>query len=312
MFVIFDTGSSNLWIPSKQCSYTNIACMLHNKYDSKKSSTYQANGTSFEIRYGTGSMTGFLSTDTVTIADIAVQKQTFAEAVKEPGITFIFAKFDGILGLGFETISQDQVPTVFGNMVRQGLVKDPVFSFYLNRDVNGKVGGEIIFGGSDPNYYEGDFTYVPLSKIGYWQFNMSSVNIENKNDKIVGHLCEYGCQAIADTGTSLIGGPNEEVDHLNKALGAFGPIKGIYTFNCSKIADLPNIVFKIGGKNFPLTPQQYVMQMETLGQKACISSFIGLPPQIGDLWILGDVFIGYYYTEFDYANHRVGFAKTKL
>ncbi|KAH7644301.1 lysosomal aspartic protease-like protein [Dermatophagoides farinae] len=309
--VIFDTGSSNLWIPSKKCSYTNIACMLHNKYDSSKSSTYKANGTAFEIRYGTGSMTGFLSTDTVSISEIAIKDQTFAEAVKEPGVTFIFAKFDGILGLGFETISQDQVPTVFGNMVRQGLVKDPVFSFYLNRDENGKVGGEIIFGGSDPNYYDGNFTYVPLSKIGYWQFNMSSVNIENKDDKIVGHLCEYGCQAIADTGTSLIGGPNEEVDHLNKALGANGPIKGIYTFNCSKINDLPNIVFKIGGKNFPLTPQQYVMKMQALGQTACISSFIGLPPEIGDLWILGDVFIGYYYTEFDYANHRVGFAKTK-
>ncbi|KAI2808000.1 hypothetical protein RDWZM_005410 [Blomia tropicalis] len=310
--VIFDTGSSNLWVPSKKCKFTNLACLLHHKYDSSKSSSYVNNGTSFEIRYGTGSMTGFLSTDVVTVANQQIQNQTFAEAVSEPGITFVFAKFDGILGLGFNTISVDGVPTVFDSMVKQGLVQQPVFSFYLNRDTNGKVGGEIIFGGSDPAYYKGDFTYAPLTKIGYWQFQMHGILLENKsNNKTVGHVCESGCEAIADTGTSLIAGPSDQVEHLNRALGAIGPLNGIFVLNCSHINTLPNIIFQINGVKFPLSPDQYVMRQSAMGKEICISSFISLPANI-PLWILGDVFIGNYYTEFDYGNKRVGFAPTKF
>ncbi|XP_042471636.1 aspartic proteinase A1-like [Zingiber officinale] len=51
--VIFDTGSSNLWVPSSQC-YFSLACYFHPKYKSELSSTYQRNGKSASIHYGTG------------------------------------------------------------------------------------------------------------------------------------------------------------------------------------------------------------------------------------------------------------------
>jgi len=54
-------------------------------------------------------------------------------------------------------------------MVNQGLIKEPVFSFWLNRNTEGEEGGEIVFGGADSSHYKGEHTYVPVTQKGYWQ-----------------------------------------------------------------------------------------------------------------------------------------------
>lgn len=54
-------------------------------------------------------------------------------------------------------------------MMNQSLVKENVFSFWLNRDLDDDEGGEIVFGGVVPNHFIGNHTYVPLTRKGYWQ-----------------------------------------------------------------------------------------------------------------------------------------------
>ncbi|OAY28463.1 hypothetical protein MANES_15G068900v8 [Manihot esculenta] len=197
-----------------------LACYFHSKYKSGHSSTYKKNGKSADIHYGTGAISGFFSQDYVNVGDLVVKDQEFIEATKEPSITFLVAKFDGILGLGFQEISVGKAVPVWYNMVNQGLVKEPVFSFWFNRNADEDEGGEIVFGGVDPKHYKGEHTYVPVTQKGYWQFDMGDVFIDGKTTGI----CGSGCAAIADSGTSLLAGPTGIIAEVNHAIGATGVV----------------------------------------------------------------------------------------
>lgn len=78
------------------------------------------------------------------------------------------------------------------------------------RNPNATNGGEVIFGGSDKNYYNGAFTYMNVTRQAYWQIAMDGGNVGEVK------LCSNGCQAIVDSGTSFILGPTKEVIALNK------------------------------------------------------------------------------------------------
>ncbi|XP_041278746.1 cathepsin D-like, partial [Onychostruthus taczanowskii] len=126
-------------------------------------------------------------------------------------------------------------------------------------------------------------------------------------------LCGGGCEAIVDTGTSLVTGPSAEVAALNRALGATSAPGGQYLLDCDKVPSLPNVTFVLGGKEFTLGPRQYVLQVSQWGSPTCVSGFMALdvPPPAGPLWILGDVFLAVHYAVFDRDRDRVGLARSK-
>lgn len=303
--VVFDTGSSNLWVPGPGC--LSIACLLHHKYKSGKSSTYKANGTSIAIQYGSGAMTGILDTDTVTLGDLKIVDTTFAETKKEPGLAFVEAKFDGIMGMAFQTIAVDNVTPVFQDALKQGLISKPIFAFWLS-STTGESGGELTLGDVDTSHYSGDITYVPLTNETYWEFAIDSFSVG-------GASVTFPAHGILDSGTSLLTAPTAVAKSINSKLGCTtvpGTSECIWATGCPKFDNLPTISYRLSGKDFPLAPQDYILKVTAGNQTECISGFMGLDMPAGrqPLVILGDVFIRKYYSIFDFANKRIGLAKS--
>lgn len=300
--VIFDTGSSNLWVPQvhcKNCGYWFIGGGK-SKYDSALSSSFVKDGSDFHIQYGSGDVKGIFSVDTVTLAnDITVTNQKFAEVQNAGGlgVGYMMGKFDGILGLGFDCLALGGAKTVFKNAIDQGQAAQSTFAFYLgdNKD------GELTFGGYDDDKFTGEIDWIYLSFPGYWQIDIDNVS--------VGSYTSDATSGIVDSGTSLITGPTAQVHTIANKIGAKANMMGEYTIDCEKVADLPALEFNIGGKVYAVPGKDLVIQ----SQGTCLFAMMGLDipktnnPDAPD-WILGDVFMRLYYTIFDYENKRVGLA----
>ena len=299
--VVLDTGSSNLWVPSQDCG--SIACYLHSKYDHSESSSYKKNGSDFAIKYGSGSLEGYVSQDTLKIGDLTVKHQDFAEATSEPGLAFAFGRFDGILGLGYDTISVNQMVPPFYNMIDQGLLDEPVFSFYLSDTNNEKAESVAVFGGVDKDHYTGKMTKIPLRRKAYWEVDLDAITFGDQTAEI------DSTGAILDTGTSLIALPSTLAELLNKEIGAKKGFNGQYSVECDKRDELPDLTFTLTGYNFSITAYDYILEV----QGSCISAFMGfdIPEPAGPLAILGDAFLRKWYSVYDLGDNSVGLAKAK-
>uniref|UniRef100_A0A8D0H044 Peptidase A1 domain-containing protein n=1 Tax=Sphenodon punctatus TaxID=8508 RepID=A0A8D0H044_SPHPU len=275
--VVFDTGSSNLWVPSTYCS--SSACPLPSP-----------------SRGGAGTIAGHYGIICLPqVSSLTDTNQMFAMSTSEPGFIFIYSKFDGILGLGYPSYAVGGATPVFDNMMSEGLVQQDLFSVYLSRHDTGSV---VIFGGIDGSYYTGSVNWIPVTEQGYWQIKVDSITVNGQEV-----ACSGGCQAIVDTGTSLLAGPANAISSLQNAIGATLGQYSQYDINCSNLPSMPDVIFVINGIQYPLSPSAYTSQV---AQGDCTSGFQNTS---GELWILGDVFIREYYSIFDRTNNRVGLAK---
>ena len=159
----------------------------------------------------------------------------------------------------------------------------------------------LTLGGYDKQYFKGDLHWTKVSRQGYWEIPMDKVMLGDEDLGI-----SHG--AAIDTGTSLIAMPSAEAIRINQKIGAQRNIFGQYLLNCTTLDRLPSLNIVFNGREFPLPPHDYVLN---LGADQCLSAFIGLdiPAPAGPLWIVGDAFLRRYYSVYDLGKNAVGLAE---
>jgi len=293
--VVLDTGSSDLWVPDKTYPGTN-----KNKFDSKKSSTYEEDGGTWTIHYGSGSASGFKGIDTVCFGDtdLCAEHQTFGQATKM-GVQ-AQQPLDGICGMAFKSLSAEHATPVFQTLIDQGKVDNPYFTVWLTMVTptpQGEIGGQFTFGDMDTEHCAAHGEWVPLKSATWWEFVMDGISY--------GSSSFSGGTAISDTGTSFIIGPQSTISNIARKMGGeYDWSSGLYKIACDATFD--DLIIKINGKDYPITAKNIIVDFG--GSTGCAlglgGAYMGEPQ-----WILGDTFIRQYCQVYDMGEKRIGMFK---
>eukprot|EP00928_Gymnodinium_smaydae_P064711 TRINITY_DN47985_c0_g1_i1.p1 TRINITY_DN47985_c0_g1~~TRINITY_DN47985_c0_g1_i1.p1 ORF type:complete len:497 (-),score=100.60 TRINITY_DN47985_c0_g1_i1:214-1611(-) len=252
--------------------------------------------------------------------------------------------FDGVLGLGLTALALDPAFSVFGRLLAEHPALEPCFGLFLD-STGGAPAGEISLGGLDARRAQAaDLRWAEVAKPqhGHWMVHVRSVRVGNRTLD----LCTSGdCFAAVDSGTSLLGVPSQLWQDLNLWLArsaldikdaggassepppsaAAAALPG--GVDCRERPG-PELVLDVGGVEITLDPSDYsrpaALSVPVGGAKARSADAAAAPAQLlcraellpvqpvaplgAKAWILGEPVLRKYYTVFDWAQQRVGFA----
>jgi len=177
---------------------------------------------------------------------------------------------------------------------------DPVFSFFLSSDSNKP--SALIFGGTAERLKTGRVQWHPPARSypQYWTTGLQSSSMTG----IAGvWSCQdtHGCEAMLDSGTSLLVLPTEMIQDWSK-------LQAIRS-DCSNLMDLPTLSITLGTQAYKLEPSDYVLKRRGVCELG-VQKNLNCPrvAGVGCIPILGQVFMRKYYTSFDTRNGYIGFA----
>ncbi|KAI0335089.1 acid protease [Cubamyces sp. BRFM 1775] len=293
----FDTGSSDLWVPSSSCR--SSTCSSKKKYTASSSSTGSKKSGTFSIEYGDGStVSGPVYTETVNVAGVTVKNQYFSP-VTTLSSSFADDPIDGLLGLAYPAISNLGENPFFNTAIQQGAVSEGVFGFKL-----ASSGSELYLGGTDDDLYTGSIEYHDVdTSSGFWQITGAKAYVGSK-------AVVSGFETIIDSGTTIMYGPPSAVRTFYKSVSGsavYDSENGYYSFPCNSP---PTVSFSWGGKQWQISAANFNLGETSSGSGKCVGALAGQDIGLGNnVWLLGDSFMKNVYTAFSFDDDAVGFAQ---
>ncbi|KAI9356024.1 aspartic peptidase domain-containing protein, partial [Zopfochytrium polystomum] len=297
-----DTGSSDTWFRGPNCKSSDQSCGVSGQSAVKTSdSTLSSTGLTWTTSYGSGSVGGKVYKGPVQMAGLSASI-SFGVSTSETGFSGVG---DGLMGLAYASISNIASAGASNtNWIDALNLANNEFAFYLSNGKDKTDSGEVTIGGTDPSKYTGSFNYIPLNSQTYWQ--MSWVGAKWAAGSTSGALDGSVKSFIADTGTTLIILDNAAADGINKAIGAsaYSSSTGAYAIDCTKSSTGSPFTLTLNGVKYSIPASVYVLDN---GDGTCVSGVTRGATE-STVGILGDIFLRQYYSVYDKANARVGFA----
>jgi len=314
VWVVFDTGSTNIWISSDLCTQGPCTTPGRVRYDHHDSLTYHEpeNLLQLHVEFGTGKLEGPQGVDDLSIGTFRVLNQTFALIQGETGSVWNDVPLEGIMGLAFPSMSANGATPFLDNVIQQKGLQNNEFAFYFSRNSN--AANAVFWGGVDDHFFKGPIRRFRVIEPYYWALKLVNFRIGDKvlippgtnspstNSSFLERKSQTSntrrntvYKAILDSGTTFFTAGDEHFQTVMDLLP---------TTECSSVNSKthPDVVVTLEDTDYNLVPLTFdhTMYMNSF-QGQCSPAFmnINIPAEHGPGMVLGEVFMRYYYTVFE-------------
>lgn len=307
VWVVFDTGSTNIWISSDLCKSGPCRLPGRHMFDHTASKTFKfpSEENELSVRFGTGKITGPQAVDDFHIGPFTVHDQTFAMIETETGSVFNDVPFEGIVGMAFKHMSANGVRPFFDSIIEQRALKHNEFAFYFSKD--NPSNNAIFWGGVDKTFYDGKLQYFPVIDPHYWSLKLLSFKLGS--DEVLGSADTWsgksdnrlwnGAVALVDTGTTFFTLSGDKFSGVMDKMPA-APCRDVTDASHPPMTiTLENVMGE--ARDFTLTHKEYMASSGEGDGAQCSPTFmqVDLPEEHGPGMILGEIFLRHFFAVFD-------------